>query len=495
MHPIKRWTAGAIAFSLLASSSISVSKAQAEAVSASESQAVSLTIYNQNFGLVRDVRVVELSEGLNHLQFEDVAAQIDPTTVSFTSITAPNAVTVREQNYRYDLINPETILSKSIGKNLKFRRILPTGQVEELSGTLLNAPKATIADTAGNISVQSQGLVIKTGNGILLNPQGEVELAELPAGLVSKPSLLWKLEASKAGKHKTEIAYQTGGLNWHCDYVAIANADDSQTDLTSWVTLDNKSGASYKNAALKLLAGDVHRVTTDGLRRHAYAKMQMVAEAAAAPQFTEKAFAEYHLYTLQGKTDVNHNETKQLTLFSADKVPTKKLFIYEPEAARYIWGDWVPPTADAQKINVKLEVENKQANHLGMPLPKGKLRVYKRDDDGALQFIGEDLIDHTPRDEKIRIYIGNAFDLVGERKQTNVQRVSDRMQRMSYEISLRNHKDSEVTITAVEHCMGQWKILNSSHPYSKKDSKTFEFAIKVPANGEVKVSYEIEMKY
>lgn len=495
MYEIKRYAITAITLSLLAGSGIQSALAEDAAVNASDSQGVSLTIYNQNFGLVRDVREVELSEGVNRLQFEDVAAQIDPTTVSFASITAPNAVTVREQNYRYDLINPETILSKSVGKNLKFRRILPSGQVEELAGTLLNAPRATVADPNGNISVQSQGLVIKTGNGILLNPQGEVELAELPAGLVSKPSLLWKLEASKAGKHKTEIAYQTAGLNWRCDYVAISNADDSQTDLTSWVTLDNKSGATYKNAALKLLAGDVHRVQTDGIRRHAYAKMQMVAEAAAPPQFTEKAFAEYHLYTLQGKTDVSNNETKQLTLFAADNVPTKKLFIYEPDAAHYIWGDWVPPSADAQKVNVKLELENKQANHLGMPLPKGKVRVYKKDDDGALQFIGEDLIDHTPRDEKIRIYIGNAFDLVGERKQMNLQRVSDRVQRMSYEISLRNHKDSDVTITSVEHCMGQWKILNSSHPYLKKDSKTFEFTVKVPANGEVKVDYEIETKY
>jgi hypothetical protein len=464
----------------------------AEQISASESQGVSLTIYNQNFGLVRDVREVDLKEGHNRLQFEDVAARIDPTTVSFTSVTAPNAVTVREQNYQYDLINPETILSKSIGKTVKFRRTTSSGQLEEVTGILLNAPRVSISDTSGNVNVQSQGLVLKTANGVLLNPRGEVELQELPAGLVSKPSLLWKLDVSKAGKHKTEIAYQTGGLDWHCDYVAISNTDDTQADLTSWVTLNNKSGATYKNASLKLMAGDVHKVQPIPHQRFMMAAGAAMAEA--APPFTEKAFAEYHLYTLQGKTDVNDNESKQMTLFAADGVPTKKLYIYEPEASNFTYGDWVPPARDPQKVNVKLEIENKQANHLGIPMPKGKVRVYKRDEDGSLQFVGEDLIGHTPRDEKVRIYVGDAFDLVGERTQTSVQRISDRVQRMTYEISLRNHKDSDVTITAVEHCWGSWKILDASQQYIKKDSKTFEFPVKVPANGETKITYNIEVR-
>ncbi len=459
---------------------------------ANESQGVSLTIYNQNFGLVRDVRQVELTEGRNLLQFQDVAAQIDPTTVSFSSLTAPNAVTVREQNYQYDLINPETILSKSIGKNAKFRRLTASGQIEELSGVLLNAPQVSVADTAGNVSERTQGLVLKTASGVVLNPAGDIELAEIPAGLVSKPSLVWKLDVSKGGRHKTEISYQTGGLNWRCDYVTVLNADDTKMDLTSWVTLDNKSGATYKDAALKLLAGDVHRIVP---RPHLMSAMRMAcAPGGAEPQFTEKAFAEYHLYTLAGKTNVNNNETKQMTLFAADNVPTRKLFIFEPEASNYVWGDWLPPNRDSNKVAVKLELENKQANHLGLPMPKGKVRVYKHDDDGSLQFIGEDMIDHTPRDEKLRIYIGDAFDLVGEHKQVNMQRVSDRVQRFSYEISLRNHKDNDVTITAVEHSWGQWKILNSSQTYTKKDSKTFEFAVTVPARGEGKVTYDIEVR-
>lgn len=451
----------------------------------SDSNGVSLTIYNQNFGLVRDTREVDLKEGLNLVQFEDVASGIDPTSVSFLSLTAPNAVIVREQNYQYDLLDPQTILAKSVGKNVKFKQVLTNGQVAELAGVLLNSPIASVSDTEGHVVQRHQGLVIKTNDGVVLNPTGQVELAAIPEGLVAKPSLLWKLEANRAGKHDTEISYQTSGLNWRCDYVCVANADDNASDLTSWVTIDNKSGASYKNAAIKLLAGDVHKVAQTE-RRY---KGAMMAVPEAAPQFKEESFAEYHLYTLQRKTDVKQNETKQLTLFSANAVPTKKLFIFDPEQFYGIWNQ-----GDSNKVKVKLEMQNTQANHLGMALPKGKVRVYKRDADGALQFIGEDLIDHTPRDEKIRVYLGDAFDLVGERKQTNFQRMSDRIQRMSYEISLRNHKDSSVTIVAVEHSFGQWKILSSSHAYTKKDAHTFEFSVSIPARSEVKVNFEIEVK-
>jgi len=462
----------------------------AQEISSSGSKDVNLTVYNQNFGLVRDVRKIELKDGINYLRFEDVAAQIDPTSVSFTSLTAPNAVVVREQNYQYDLLNPTTILKKSVGKPVKFRQFLPAGQVRELSGTLLNAPEVTVSDTEGNVSVQTQGLAVKTADGVVLNPEGQAELAELPAGLVSRPSLLWKLETTKAGTHDSEISYQTRGLNWRCDYVAVANVDDTKADLTSWVTIDNKSGASFKKAALKLLAGDVHKIQPESAPR-----MEMMAADGAPPpppQFKEQAFAEYHLYTLQGRTDVNNNETKQLSLFNSSAVPVKKLFIFESERAQPIY-DESGQTA-ASKVQVKLELENSEANRLGMPMPKGKVRVYKKDEDGALQFIGEDMIDHTPRDEKIRLYIGDAFDVVAERKQTNLVRVSKTTERQSYEISLRNHKKTPVTVTVVEHAYGQWKVLEASHPQKKKDSRTFEFAIAVPANGTVDLSYTVEIK-
>lgn len=465
----------------------------AQEVTMSDSQGVSLTVYNQNFGLVRDVRSITLSPGINNVRFEDVAAQIDPTSVSFQSLSAPNTVVVREQNYQYDLIDTNTVLSKSVGKDIRFKQYLENGSVAELSGTLLNSPTSIVYNPNGGSTRQHQGLVIRTAEGIVLNPSGQIQLAELPPGLVPKPSLLWKLEATKGGEHKTEVAYQTNGINWKCDYVAVVNQDDTQSDLTSWVTIDNKSGASYKNAALKLLAGDVHRVQPARPRGVMYAKGAAIG-GAAPPQFKEQSFAEYHLYTLQGKTDVKNNETKQLSLFNAAAIPVRKLFVFEPGGAQPYYN---PGNSTGDKIQVKFEILNSEKNHLGMPMPKGKVRVYKQDNDGALQFVGEDEIDHTPRDEKVRLFIGNAFDLVGERKQTSsrsVQADGRNVQRYSYEISLRNHKNTEVTITDVEHAYGDWIVLNSSMSYIKKDSHTFEFAAKVPANGETKITYEIEIK-
>jgi hypothetical protein len=451
-----------------------------------------VTIYNQNFGLVRDVRNMHLHEGVNHVRFEDVAAQIDPTSVNFQSLTAPNGVVVREQNYQYDLLDQNTILSKSVGKELKFKHYLPGGGTAELNGILLNPPQSTVYNENSGPQTHYQGLVLKTADGIILNPQGQIQLAELPPGLVPRPSLLWKLETTKPGDHKTEIAYQTSGINWKCDYVAVVNKDDNEADLTSWVTIDNKSGGTFKNAALKLLAGDVHKFQPQAVRGPMLMKSAFAEAASAAPQFQEQAFAEYHLYSLQGKTDIRDNETKQMSLFNAADIPVKKLFIFEPNSG-YFYPSRGGVQSREQKVQVKFEFSNSEKNHLGMPMPKGKVRVYKKDQDGALQFIGEDEIDHTPRDEKVRLFIGDAFDLVGERKQTNFNRVSDRVSRYSYEISLRNHKDSDVTIVAVEHSYGDWTILNSSTDYAKKDSHTFEFPVKVPSKGEVKITYEIEI--
>ncbi|HEY9713462.1 MAG TPA: hypothetical protein V6C72_08320, partial [Chroococcales cyanobacterium] len=350
--------------------------------------------------------------------------------------------------------------------------------------------------TNGNVSTHYQGLVVKTADGVILNPAGEVELAELPSGLVSRPSLYWKLESDKGGTHKTEIRYQTGGMNWRCDYVAVVNKDDSVTDLAGWVTLDNQSGASYKDASLKLIAGDVHKIQESGRRGIAPVAKFAFNGAVAAPQFAEESFAEYHLYTLQNKTSVRDKETKQLSLFNASNVPVKKLFIYEPTRGGGAYPMFIPNPDEAnKKVNVKLEMNNSKENELGMPLPKGKVRVYKKDKDDALQFVGEDQIDHTPKDEKIRLYIGDAFDLVGERKQLNVQRPSQREEKQTIEISLRNHKDSAVTITAVEHASGDWKISNNSMDFTKRDSHTFEFAANVPANGEVKITYDITTRW
>ncbi|MBI5171700.1 MAG: DUF4139 domain-containing protein [Candidatus Melainabacteria bacterium] len=473
---------------ILALSSALVLSAKVLAQEVSASKDVAITVYNQNFGLVKDTREINLKGGINFVRFEDVAAAIDPTTVSFTSLTAPNSVAVREQNYQFDLMDESTILARSLGKTVKFRQYLSGGAVREITGTLLSSPSVTVADSNGNVSQRGQSIVVKTGSGIIVGASGELEIAELPEGLVAKPSLLWKLECDKAGAHNTEISYQTQGMNWKCDYVAVANADDTSCDLTSWVTIDNKSGATYKNAALKLMAGDVHKVQQPSAPPMMERAMAMDA-VAAEPQFSEQSFAEYHLYSLKGRTDVRDNETKQLTLFNASAVPVKKLYVLESNNS-YYGGDG----QQKQKVNVKLELANSKDNNLGMPLPKGNVRVYKKDQDGALQFVGEDEIDHTPKDEKVRVYIGDAFDIAAERVQTGQQQISERVQRQSYSISLRNHKKEAVTVTCVEHAWGDWKIVNSSMPYTKKDSHTFEFNVKVAPDTEEKLTYTIEIK-
>ena len=477
--------------------------AQTDSVDVDQAKSLdcAITVYNQNFGLVKDRRKFALHQGINDVRFEDVAAGIDPTSVSFTSLEAKEAgnVVVREQNYEFDLMDQNSILSKSVGKTIKIRRMDGGSNGDVISGVLMAPPQVTVADSDGNLSERSQSIVLKTASGIVIAPQGQIELAELPEGLVAKPSLLWKIESTKNTVHDTEIGYQTKGLNWKCDYVAVADDADGKLDLTGWVTLDNKSGASYKNTSLKLVAGDVHVVQNAP-------RMEMLQESmaddramsVAAPQFKEQSFAEYHLYSLQNRTDLPDNQTKQLTLLQANAVPVKKMFVLDAQDGMiqpFYDDEWSPSEAVKNKINVKLELANTQENNLGMPMPKGKVRVYKRDKDGALQFVGEDNVDHTSKDEKLTLYLGDAFDVVGERKQTGFKRVSDSVQRSTYEISLRNHKDQEIEVTCIEHASGYWKILECSQPYVKKDSTTFEFKVKVPANSETRVNYELELKY
>jgi hypothetical protein len=458
----------------------------ADELQASAPENVSLTVYNSNFGLVKEVRSIDLHDGMNELRVGDVAQNIEPTTVSLTSLTAPNSFAVREQNYQYDLINSLTILSKSVGKHVKIRQHTVGGGVSEIEGTLLNVP--TDHNNAGG--EHTPDLVIKTNNGIVVHVGGEIELAELPEGLISKPSLLWDIESEKAGKQKVELGYQTTGLNWKCDYVAVVNADDSAIDLTSWVTLDNQSGATYRNAALKLLAGDVHTVNRYTFMPRARAAGMAMASMAPAQQFQEQSFEEYHLYALQRRTDVRDKETKQLSLFNADGVKTHKRYIMEVGENRVFPG--MQNQDGTQKVAVKLEIVNNEASHLGMPLPKGTVRVYKRDKDGSLQFIGEDEIDHTPKDEKIRVLIGNAFDVVGQWQETNSERLSNTSHRDRYSVKLRNHKDSAVTVTVVQHAYGYWKVVDASAKFTQKNAHTFEFDVDVPANGEADLTYGVE---
>ncbi|BCW97687.1 MAG: DUF4139 domain-containing protein [Armatimonadota bacterium] len=463
---------------------------------------VQLTIYNQDFGLVKHLRAVPLSAGRNTVVIDDVAALIQPETVHFVSLTAPDAVRILEQNYQYDLLDPVAVLNKSVGKRVVVRHP-ESGEVVE--GTLLNPVTWDPSGPAGQAGGASRAaspasLVIQTPKGPVLNTAGQIELAELPEGLISKPRLLWLLESGRAGTHQMEISYLTRGLNWSADYVAAVSADDSSLDLQGWVTLTNNSGASYRNATLQLVAGDVRRVAAEKGRGIPEA-MDMVRMAGAAPQFQEEQFFDYHLYTLQRPTDVLDRETKQVSLLETAGVKVAKKYYYDGARNQWWWRSpgWRPgeqyDTSDYRKVNVTIEIKNSKEAGLGLPLPKGVVRVYKKDSRGNQQFVGEDSIDHTPVDETIRLYVGDAFDIVGERKRVKFSRISDRVVEETFEVSLRNHQEKAVQVTVVEHVSGDWEVLESSHKWTNPDARTLNIVVDVPAKGETKVTYRVRTRW
>ena len=449
--------------------------------------AVEVTVYNQNLGLVKETRTFTFKAGMNDIEASDVAAQIDPTSVHFKSLTEPETVKVAEQNFEYDLISQDKLLEKYLGKEIELERFLgPNGEKREtIKGILLSV---------------SGGRVLKSNGKLLVNPPGNPILGELPEGLRAKPALLWKIFSKNAGRRDCEMSYLTSGLSWQSDYVLVANAADDRMDLNAWVTINNNSGAAYKDAKLKLVAGDVHQAPRPAGRRFAE-KAMMFAAPVAAPQFEEKPFFEYHLYTLSSPTTLRENETKQIELASAAEVPLKKLYIYD--ASPNLWGEFndytrMDPSYGAEgqkKVAVTLEFKNSKKDNLGIPLPKGKVRVYKSDPDGSLEFIGEDSIDHTPKDEKVRVKMGDAFDVVGERKRTDFQTDGKKRWAMeSFELRLRNHKDSPVSVTAVEHLYrwSGWKITDASQKWTKKDAQTVEFEVPVDKDGESVVTYTVK---
>jgi hypothetical protein len=479
--------------------------------SVSGPKSVQLTVYNDNFALVKDARAVTLAKGINSIEVGDVAARIDPTSILFKSLTAPNSVAILEQNYQYDLINPDNILNKSVGQRVTFTSFDSNGKPYVQSGILMNP--ATIfqpgsQDQYGGYrypsTASSGGVVIKTDSGqVVMRPEGQVSVEKMPEGLHPKPTLNWLLTCDKAGSQDFEVSYITEGVGWKADYVALVNKDDAALDLTGWVTLDNRSGASYADAKLTLMAGDVRRVQPEGRPGSGRATFAG-SEIAAAPQFEEKTFFEYHMYTMQRPTTIRDNETKQLSLLGASEVATKKEMIYD--GRRDWWRSWWYPgrtgdpgggydTSNYHKVNVVLEVKNAKENHMGMPLPKGKVRVYKLDEAGSQQFIGEDMIDHTPKDEKIRLYIGDAFDVVGDYKRSDYKKIASNVIEESFEVDVRNHKDAAVEVKVVDHVWSDWTVTQSSHKYNKKDAHTIEFPVTVPANGEVKVTYTIRTEW
>ena len=443
-------------------------------VTRDDQREVMVTIYNGNLGLVKDLREVRFPSGQSEVQFMDVAASIDPTTVHLKSLTDASGLKILEQNYEYDLLTSQKLMEKYVGRKVR---------LYQSDGTYHDA---TLLSTNGPI--------FEINGQIHMGQFGRLVLPSLPENLVAKPTLVWLLRNQTARPQRVEASYLTSGITWKADYVMVLNAGDTLADLTGWVTIDNKSGATYANAALKLVAGDVNRAPE---ARRDQRMMELAAKAAspasASFDFASEGFFEYHLYTLDGRTTVKDNQTKQLSLLSSSEIPVRKELIYYGAADYYRNAYGVPMSN--QKVAVYLEVKNSKENRLGLPLPKGKVRVYKADTSGSQQFVGEDWIDHTAKDESVKIKLGNAFDVVGERTQKEFKKLASNLYEVEWEIALRNHKTEPQTVTVIEPVPGDWQVLSSTHPYDKVEAHTLKYQIAVPKEGATKLTYRVRVRF
>lgn len=426
---------------------------------------LTVTVYNQNLALVKDVRALELGTGKRTFRLTDVSAQIDPTSVHLVPKSG-GGLAVLEQNFQYDLVSADKVLERYVDKDITV--IGKDGK--GTTGTLL--------------SFDGGSLVLNRNPGIAIvnrTEVKEVQFPELPGGLITKPTLVWQLDNDGPATREAQLSYLTGGLSWHAEYVAVVDESDKALSWSGWVSLENSSGTTYPNARLKLVAGDVNRVTNQPAPVPREMFKTDMAMGQSLNQFEEQGFFEYHLYSLTRPTTLADKETKQLALFPTADVAAQKFYTFER-------------TRDARKVHVTIEFKNSAAAGLGMPLPKGIVRVYKEDKSGAQEFVGEDRIEHTAKDETVRMSIGDAFDVVGEYRQVDQRRISDKESESSHEIKLRNHKTETVTVKVVEHAYGDWRVVTSSPDFVKKDAQTLEWTITVPADGEKVVTYTIRQK-
>ncbi len=456
--------------------------------------------YNQNFAwqvpgfaVIKELRTVALKGGLNELRFTNVAQFIDPTTVSFTDLTDPQGTSAFEQNFEFDLISPQKLYEQYIDRDVGLQ-VTQNGQAVIVTGKVL--------------AVNAGMFIVRTPNGLEFLPQGSgrIKLPPLPLdGLVTKPTLVWKVAAAQRGEHQIRTTYQTSGITWRSDYNLFLNEDDTRADLGAWVTLMNLSGASYKNARLKLIAGDVQRIQPQQPYLSGYAMArEMAVNGAGSAGFQEKAFFEYHLYTLPRRTDILTNATQQITLFpTAREVAVEKVLVYyglSPQARLRFFAspqtDRNLGTQSNTKVDVYVRFHNQEDNNLGIPLPSGKVRVYKQDEaDGELEFVGEDIIDHTPKNEEVLIKVGKAFDVVGQRTQTDF-RVDhdDHWIIESFELKIRNHKEEPITVIIKENLYrwANWQITRTNDEYAKINARTIHFVVDIPPDGERTVTYTVK---
>ena len=456
-----------------------------------------LTVYNQGFALVKQQRSLDLKTGMQEVRIEDVAQLIEVNSVGIRSLTQSGSFSVLEQNYQYDLISPPAILNKAVGKKITFNRVMPDGRVERLEGTLLSAPTAIVGNAQGGSMSTWNGMVIRTNDGrIILNPSGEIEVSSIPEGLISKPSLLWLLDSKRAGANNVELSYLTQGIGWKADYVLALDQAGKLGDLKGWVTLTNNSGATYTDAKLKLLAGDVFRSQPQA--RGGLGGAREAMKAASADQFSEEQFSEYHLYTLQRPATVRDKEIKQVSLLEAFGVPTTRKLVID---AMRNYGSWRPNEGEVGTGDLKplvfIEFKNDEASHLGMPLPMGTVKVFQRDSTGSLQMLGEANIDHTPKNEQLSLPIGRAFDVVASRKRTDFKWLNNSRTGTieTFQIEVRNRKETAETVHLYERFGDEWTITSKTDEFTKLDSHTVDFVLAMKANEVRKVTYTVETKW
>jgi len=445
------------------------------------------------YAVVRQQRDLNLARGPNNVRFSDVAAFIDPTTVMFESLTDPAGTTVLEQNFQFDLVDQTKLLQKYVDQTIK---------VDQVRGTAVESFKGTLLSTTGGITLKREDGTIQ-----LLPTNAGITLPSLPGGLITRPTLVWNMNAKQAGNHRTRVSYQTAGLTWWSDYNLTysdgKNANACKLDIGAWVSIINQSGASYANAKLKLIAGDVQRVQRNNPRADQLMAAKSMAREERDSGFAEKSFFEYHLYTLGRPTTLPDNSTKQIELFPAARsVPCEKTLVYYGLAPGY-YGYSASPHTDRnlgvqsnKKVDVYLGFKNTAEHNMGMPLPSGRIRVSKLDPaDRTLEFIGEDVIDHTPRNEKVLVKLGSAFDVVGERRQVDFK-VDTSRKTMSEEIEvkLRNQKKERVTVLVKENLYRwvNWQITAKTHDYEKQDARTVHFPVKVDPGAEVTLRYTVQ---
>jgi len=441
---------------------------------------VSLTVYNQNFAVVKERRLVDLVQGRSWVKFMDVASQIDATSVAFSSLTDPAGTKVLEQNYEFDLVSASKLLEKYIDKNLT----IITQDGEMVSGKLMSSDGSQI------VLKQASGEIVMLPR---LKNVRDIIFGKLPEGLLTKPTLVWRVESRQGGKQLVKVAYMTNGMSWRSDYTLelVGNNEDA-IDWSGWVTVNNNSGTRYKDAGLKLMAGEVHRVADARGPRERGMLLKTATEGGGrgGMEVVEKAFAEYHLYTVTEPTTLNDSQTKQIEFVKRGGVPVTKKYFYRGSMGGY----WARPTND---VNVEIRFKNEKKINMGMPLPAGVVRLYKCDWEGEEHMLGQDRIDHTPKDEELKFRMGNAFDVVGERKVMGQRRPSLRTYEEDIEIRIRNHKTQAVTVEVEEwmYRYAEWNLLAQSQDGTKKDYQTMVWPLKVDANGEAKLTYTVRYSW